>query len=340
MKVFKYILFLLLIAIIGLSIFVAVQPNHFEIKRERIVDAPASVIYNNVIDFKNWNAWSPWVEKDPEMVVTLGEQTQGVGASQSWKDKDGVGSMKTTATTENASISYELQFGDFTPAEVLWTFDTISNGKTKVTWTMINNDVPFIFKSFAAFSGGFDNMMGPDFERGLEKLDDVIQTDMKAFNIKIDGITEYGGGFYMFKTTSATGTNISKLMSKQYGEIMGYMMLNNIVANGMPFTIYDEMNDENGNIIMSNAIPIINKVDVPQDSNVLCGHLPKTKVLKTTLKGNYNYLPEAWEATMAHLAAHNLEQSDLKPFEVYTNDPGEFPNPAHWVTEIYIPLKD
>lgn len=143
----------------------------------------------------------------------------------------------------------------------------------------------------------------------------------------------------MYKTTSATSANISQIIGKQFGEIMSYMAQNNIVSNGMPFTIYNEMNTENGTVIMSNAIPVRDRVVVDRASEIICGYIPKTKVLKTTLKGNYTYLPKAWEATMAHLGKYNLKQSNLKPFEIYTNDPGNFPNPANWITEIYIPIK-
>ncbi len=66
MKFLKYLLFLILIAIIGFAIYVAVQPNSFEVSRERTINAPASVLYDNVIDYKNWEAWSAWVEKEPD----------------------------------------------------------------------------------------------------------------------------------------------------------------------------------------------------------------------------------------------------------------------------------
>ena len=172
-----------------------------------------------------------------------------------------------------------------------------------------------------------------------EKLDSIVTADMNKFSISIDGITEYGGGFYMYKTTSATGTNISQIMGKQYGEIMGYMANNSITQSGMPFTIYDDMTSQANNIIMSQAIPVMNKITVARDSEVLCGFIPKTKTLKVIVKGNYTNLPKGWEAAMTHLAKNNLSQSDTKPFEIYTTDPGNFPNPADWVTEIYIPIK-
>ncbi|WP_282135563.1 SRPBCC family protein [Seonamhaeicola maritimus] len=339
MKTFKYILFLLLIAIIGTSIYIAVQPNSFEVTRTRTMKVPAAVIYSNVIDFKNWEDWSSWVEADPDMKITLADKTRGVGGSYSWEDKDGIGTMTNLEAVPNTSIQQEMQFGEFPKSDISWEFKRTDDGTTDVTWTISGKDLPFGFKAFATFSGGMEKQIAPHYERSLEKLDSIVSLRLKAFSVNVDGITEYGGGFYMYKTTAATGTNISQIMGKQYGEIMGYMAKNNIVANGMPFTIYNDMNPDTGNIIMSNAIPIMSKVTVEKESEVLCGFMSNLKALKTTLKGNYTNLPKAWETAMTHIAKNGLEMSDVKPFEIYTNDPGNFPNPADWVTEIYIPLK-
>ncbi|GAA4976985.1 SRPBCC family protein [Algibacter aquimarinus] len=339
MKAFKYILFLLLIAVIGLAIYIAVQPNSFEVTRTKTIKAPAAVVYNNVIDFKNWESWSSWAEEDTDMIFTLPEQTSGVNASYSWEDEDGIGTMKNTEAVPNKSIKQVMQFADFPSSDVTWEFNPNEDGTTDVTWTISGKDLPFDFKAFSALMGGMEKQIGPHYERSLAKLDSIVQQSMKVYSVNINGITEYGGGFFMYKTTSATNTNISQIMGKQYGEIMSYMAQNNIVANGMPLTIYNEMNAENGSVIMSNGIPIRDKVNVDSASEVLCGYIPKTKVLKTTLTGNYTNLTEAWIEAMSHLEKSNLEQSDIKPFEVYTNDPGNFPNPANWITEIYIPIK-
>ena len=339
MKTLKYILFLLLIFIIGFAIYIAIQPNSFEVQREHTINAPAAVVYNNVVDFKNWKDWSPWIEADSTMQITPGEQTKGVGASQSWVGKDGNGNIKTVEIDANKSIQQELQFNEYDPSKVTWTFESTNDGKTKVTWKMNNDKIPFIFKGFAAVSGGFDNMIGPDFERGLEKLDSVVVESIKKFSTTIEGVKEYGGGFYLYKTTNANSNNISSKMALQYGEIMSYITQNNIQMAGMPLTVYNEMNDESGTVIMSNGIPVTEKIEFLPQSDISCGYIPKTKVLKTILLGNYTNLPKAWAETMVYLKENNLETSDIKPFEIYTTDPSKVPNPADWRTEIYVPIK-
>ena len=340
MKSLKYILFLLLILVIGFSIYIAVQPNSFEVSRTRTIKAPSAVIYNNVIDFKNWEAWSSWAEADPDLVITLPKNTKGVNGHYSWEDKDGIGTMKTMEATPNSSINQQMQFEDFPSSDVSWKFNTNEDGSTDVTWSISGKDLPFMFKAFATVMGGMEKQIAPHYERSLEKLDSIVVNSMKAYNIEINGITEYGGGFYLYKTTNATNSNISKIMGQQYGSIGMFMGQNNIAFAGMPFTIYHDMNMENGTVIMSNAIPVKDKIVITNDSNILCDYLPKMKVLKATLKGNYSNLSEAWKTTMTYIAENDIEQSELNPFEIYMTDPGDFPNPADWITEIYIPIKE
>jgi uncharacterized protein YndB with AHSA1/START domain len=268
MKAFKFIVFLLLILIIGACTYVAVQPNNYEVVRSRTIKAPAAVIYNNVIEFKNWEAWSSWVEKNPDTKITYPEQTKGIGGHYSWEDDDGVGNMKTIAATPPTFIEQAIQFDDFEPSKITWDFEPNEQGETKTTWTMKGDNIPFGFKLYAVFSGGFDNMIGPDFDRGLEKLDSIVVESTKKYEITINGITEYGGGFYLYKTTNAKNSNISQKMAEQYGSLMTYVTKNNIQMAGMPLTVYNEMNMENGTVIMSNGLPVNQKIDIADDSDI------------------------------------------------------------------------
>lgn len=339
MKALKYIVILLIIFIIGSCTYIAVQPNSYDVVRTRTIEAPTGVLFNTINDFKNWESWSPWKEKDPELKFTYPEQTKGVGGSYSWEGDDGVGQMRTLNSSPYDSILQEMQFEDFPPSQVYWKFESAENG-TAVTWGMKSDSMPFMLKLYALISGGMDKMVGPDFELGLKKLDSVAINSIKAYTITINGITEYGGGFYLYKTTNATSKNISQIMGQHYGSIGMFMGQHNIAMNGMPFTIYHDMNFDNGTVIMSNGMPVKEKVIITENTDILCDYMPKTKVLKATLHGNYTNLSTAWKTALQHLADNGLEQAEAKPFEIYTNDPGDFPNPANWITEIYIPIKD
>lgn len=339
MKFLKYVLFLFLIAIIGLSIYIAVQPNSYEITRSHTVKAPSAVIYDNIIDFKNWEAWNSWKEENPDISISLPEQTEGVGGSYSWNDDGQIGTMTTTSVDKPNRIEQKMQIDDFPASNLVWTFKSNGDGSTEVTRTLSGDNLPFMFKAYAVLSGGMEKQIAPHFESEFEKIDSIVVEGMKEYNVQVNGIKEYGGGFYLYKTTSASGKNISNMMAQQYASIMNFMNDNTIEANGMPFTIYIEMN-ENGNVIMSNAIPVRDKVIVTDDSNILCGYIEKTKAVTVTLKGNYTNLGEAWRVAMQYVKDNNLETSEQYPFEIYLNDPGSTPNPANYLTEIYVPIKE
>ncbi|GGG56926.1 SRPBCC family protein [Bizionia arctica] len=340
MKALKYILFLILILIIGFTIYVAVQPNSFEVKRVQTINAPAEVVYNNVIDFENWNSWSSWIENDPETVITLGDKTKGVDGSYSWIDSKGKGKIKTLTTSENVSIDQEMQLDDFAPSKLHWEFNSISKSQTEVVWKINSGNIPFMFKAYALFSGGFDSMLGPDFERSLEKLDSIVMASMKVYSIKVDGITQHGGGFYLYNTTSTKMDDFENVMQNMLSKVSHYAQENNITTAGPPFILYHKWDETNNSVMFSSCIPTTSQI-ITTENNILTGQLESFKAVKTILKGDYSNLKEAWQTTMDYFPKNGLEMAELGPMlEVYVTDASKTPNPANWITEIYIAVEE
>lgn len=340
MKSLKYILFPLLLFIIGISIYVVVQPNSFDVSRERIIKAPASVIYNNVIDLKNWEAWSPWLEKNPESKITYSEPTIGVDASFLWEDDEGTGNIKTRSTTPNTTIEQDMQFEDYKPSEMNWSFTQTPDGQTKVTWQLKADDLPFMFKIYSVFSGGFENSFGPDFERGLEKLDSVVVADMKKYSITIKGVTQHSGGFYIYNTASSKINEVEAKIKESLPKVINYAKDNAITMAGPPFINYLKWDTENNATIFTGCVPTISQV-ITTDENFLTGQIESFRAVKVILKGNHSHLKEAWEKAEAYIKKNSLEASENGPnLETYVTDSVNFPNPADWVTELYIAIKD
>lgn len=312
MKFLKYLIFLILILIIGFSIYIAVQPNTFEITKSKTINAPAKVIFETLKDSTKWGEWSKWHSEN---------------ISQS------------TFSENPLSIQQKITTNDLPASDIQWEFKPNGNGTTDVNWKLRAENVSFGTKVKAFLKGGFDNVMGLNNDDSLDQLNDAVIKSMKVYTIEINGVTDYGGGFYMYKTTASTASNISNEMAKQYADILNYMNSNTIPMSGMPFTIYLQMDRSNGEVIMSNAIPVNNEVTVAEDSTILCGFMERTSALKVTLKGNYTNLQEAWDIAYKHLKDNQLEASEISPFEIYVNDPGDVPNPANWITEIFIPIK-
>ncbi len=342
MKILKYLFFLLLIVIIGASVYFGTKDGSFNVASTKTMEAPVDLIFDQVNDYKNWQVWGPWMEDDPNIKMNFAENTSGDGASYSWEsDIVGNGSMKTIQVAENDSILQKITFntpiGD-SESDVYWTFTPTDNGATEVTWGM-KGEHSFLEKVFMSFQKeDFETVLKDMNDKGLDNINNVVQEEMKKYTIANEGIKEYGGGYYLFTTTASKIDELGEKMGPMLGKIHGFMQQNKIQQSGMPFTIYNEWDEMNGTTIFSPAIPVKERIIITE-GDVLCGFMEPLSAVKVVLTGNYENLGEAHQKAMDYIKDNKLVLNPKQPmFEVYANDPGEFPNPADWITEVYYPI--
>ena len=103
MKVLKFILFLILIVVIGGSIYFATKDGAYDISESKEIQAPVGLVFDTVNEYKTWGEWGPWKKEEPDMKFTFGDQTSGVGGNYAW-DGNFPGDMTTTALEENKNI--------------------------------------------------------------------------------------------------------------------------------------------------------------------------------------------------------------------------------------------
>ncbi|PHR14804.1 MAG: AraC family transcriptional regulator [Aequorivita sp.] len=340
MKILKYLFFLLLIIIIGSAIYFGTKDGTYDIQDTMVINAPPEVIFNKVNDYKSWEEWGPWKKEDSTITFTYAEKTVGEGASYSW-DGEMSGSMTTTKVIPNKEIEQDLTLntpgGERNP-KVYWTFEEVEGG-TKVTWGM-KGEHTLIDKAYYSLSGmDFDAEMHKMNEAGLEGIAEEVAEDMKQYSINVDGVTQYGGGYYMYTTSVSKMSELGEKMAPMMEEVMNFITKNNLNMAGMPFTIYNEVDNANGTVIFSTCIPVKEQVITPEGSPVVCGFMDPVKAVKISLKGNYEHLSEAYTKGRQYIDknGHQIDP-DRKMFEVYVTDPGEVPNPADWLTEVYIPI--
>lgn len=82
--------------------------NEFRVERSLVMQASPDAVYELVGDLEKWPIWGPWKDADEALKVTLGEQTQGVGASQSWVGTDGGGRLVFTAADPLEGVTFDL----------------------------------------------------------------------------------------------------------------------------------------------------------------------------------------------------------------------------------------
>ncbi|WP_299159359.1 GyrI-like domain-containing protein [uncultured Tenacibaculum sp.] len=341
MKILKYLLLLLAAVIVIGLIYIGTYSGSYDVKRSKVIKTPISHAFNTVNDLKTWEKWGPWHDEDTTIVVTYGEKTVGVGASDSWTSKDGPGKMETVALVKNKSIDQKISFMDNDPGDIYWTFEEVAEG-TNVTWGMKAEDSPFVFKMFAALSGGWDNMLGPMEEKGLDNLEKVILETMPEApkftlsEISTEELPEKVFIGYPHKI-KIDHDEMTRLFM-QYMPKAGMYAAKNGLKEGdyTPGSVYTKYDEASGETEFYIGL-LLNK-DLTPDKGMEVIKLPAGNNIMISKFGNYG--DGDYDAHMK--IAEYLEENKLTQkwpiWELYANDPSKV-KPAEIQTDIYYPIK-
>ncbi len=169
-KVLLGLLAIVVLAIAGVLVAAALQPDSFRIARSLAIEAPPDRIYPLIADFHRWGGWSPYEGLDPTMSREI-SGPGGVGATYSWagNGQAGAGTMRITEAEPPARVVIDLAFTEPFEANNTALFTLAPDGDgTRVTWAM-EGESSFPFKVMCLFFDA-DQMIGQDFEKGLANL--------------------------------------------------------------------------------------------------------------------------------------------------------------------------
>jgi len=169
------ILIVLAVLIIVFVIIVALRPDEFVVTRSASIPAPPAVVFAQVNDLHNWQAWSPWARLDPAAKNSFEGPPAGTGAIFRWAGNKqvGEGSMTITESRPNDLVRFRLEFLKpfANTCTAGFTFKP-EGGQTVVTWSMSGKN-NFMFKAVGLFMD-CDKMVGAQFEQGLANLKSVV----------------------------------------------------------------------------------------------------------------------------------------------------------------------
>jgi hypothetical protein len=175
----KKILLLLVVAAAGVVAFAATRPGSYRVERAISIEAPASVVFAQLDDFKAWKAWSPWEGKDPAMNRSHQGPARGVGAAYAWQGNSKVGEGKMSITDSQPPVALRLKLELFKPCAALATttfaIKPDGSGSVAVRWAM-EGDNNLVAKLFGLLVNR-DTMIGGDFEKGLASLKQVAEAE-------------------------------------------------------------------------------------------------------------------------------------------------------------------
>ncbi len=154
------------------------MPEHYVVEREQRIRASPGAVQERIVDFRRWQAWSPWEDVDPALRRSYSGAPSGVGAVYEWEGnrKAGKGRMEITSVEPDRSVAIDLQFLKPFKARNVTTFTTEQQGDdTLVRWSMTGPRT-FMTRVMGILSS-MDKMIGPDFEKGLDRLKADAEAD-------------------------------------------------------------------------------------------------------------------------------------------------------------------
>lgn len=176
MKTLKRIGVILLAIIVLLVVISFLLPGKIHVERSAEIKAPAQVVFAQVNNLRNWNLWMPYNKIDPDMKIEYTGPEEGTGAGYSWTSEHesvGNGKLSITESKPNELVVTALDFMENGVATGSFKFEPTDAG-TKVTWGM---DMDMGMNPVGKYFGLFmDQLMGPDFEKGLTDLKKVSES--------------------------------------------------------------------------------------------------------------------------------------------------------------------
>lgn len=178
MKILKKIL-IVLISLCALWLVLALFiSGEYEVKRDVLIERNSDEVFEYLVYLKNQDNFSAWAQMDPDMKKTYTGTDGQVGFISAWESKNedvGVGEQEIMSITDGKRIDYELRFKvpfESTDDAYMLT-DGLDENSTRVTWGF-KGKIPYPFNVMKPFMN-FDEMLGPDLEKGLKNLRELLE---------------------------------------------------------------------------------------------------------------------------------------------------------------------
>ncbi len=316
--------------LLGLLLFSSCK-KVYTVEREITIDAPQELVWEQVKFFKNWNNWSPWFDADSTMEFTYSGEDGNVESSYSWTSQEsGSGNITNTGLTLGEEIIYQTQFIEpwESESEGFINLSETTDGKILVKWGFsgVNKGITSLFLNM-------DNLVGPDFEKGLELLKTYTeklaaeQPKESVQNINFEGKT------FVAVRELIDIASIQNFYATNFEKIMSDIIK---MEGGFPSGIYYTWDMEEMQSDMAAAIPVAKGTIAPEGTSLI--KLPAGKAILYNYYGDYKNIGTAHELMNTYIAANDLDY--IGPaIEEYVTDPLEGSDPNEWLTRVIYLVK-
>jgi hypothetical protein len=147
--------------------------------------APTEEVFEMVNTLRNWEAWSPWAKRDPNMKQTYSGPASGRGAEFAWAGNKDVGEGRMAIVESRPCELIRLRLEFLKPFKAVNTTEFVfsaENAGTRLRWRMIGKN-NFVGK-FVGLLMNMDKMIGTDFEAGLAAMRQIVESNNELENLQ------------------------------------------------------------------------------------------------------------------------------------------------------------
>ena len=170
------VLSVIAVLVVILVLVIVTRPEDFSITRSATMSVTPQVVFPQVNDLHNWEAWSPWAKLDPNMKMTFAGPEVGTGATYTWTGNSKVGEGRMTIVESRPSelVRIKLEFMKPFAATNASEFTFQPQGtQTTVTWSMTGKR-NFMTKAMSLVMS-MEKMLGGQFEQGLAQMKAIVE---------------------------------------------------------------------------------------------------------------------------------------------------------------------
>ncbi len=323
------IVFLVIFAVF-VGILIIIEPQDVAITRSTIIKAPKNIVFNQIVHFKNWSNWSPYIKSDTSMKLTYTGIDGMQGSAFQWVGNEkitGSGEMKNELVTNN-ELDFVVNFTKPNPGSskgILKAEDS-AGGYTKVSWTcLIHWPKPLNALWFIA-KDKMDKMNGDDFENGLDNLKRYCELHLLT-NINIVE-TVYPAHLFQGYRKTVKMEDLDSFFADSYTKLG--KGLNKKIAGSAVGLIYN-WDTINKNADIAAAFPVADSQNAIKESFVV--DMKNTKAYMAIQKGGYSNSKKTHEALNKYVTEHGKKQHLI--IEEYNINKQNEPDSNKWVTTIY-----
>lgn len=340
MKVIKYLIYLILLLVIGGAILISTDKGEYNLTKEITLNAPKEMVYDELKNWEHWKSWHKrWTDDKTTSLDSQGSNLVWASNNKMYEKGEATFTKNIPHQTLEFDTDIKTSLGSMTQHNKI-NLTEVGELSTAVKWE--SNITLSFWQKLAVRLGKGDKYIHSEtdlFISSLIGLDSILAEKMNVYNVEVLGLTTLPERNYIHTATASNNENFIATARKKIDELYNYTKEYGIPINGEPIVIIHKRENNNQNFLFSVALPLPDGYELKLDNpEIVIGVYESQSTLKTSLKGNYNYWENALETGLEYAKHQRLEYSLEEGIVLKWINYKDLPvNPANWITELYIP---